>query len=461
MISAILLAAGRSTRFPGNKLLVPLRGRPLLLHTLEALSSCPLDELLVVLGYQAQEIRPLIERHPCRWVLNPDYESGMSSSIRAGLKALHSESAGLLICLGDMPLLRPAALYRLCQAFQSNPRHITAPLAAGRQANPVIIPRCYWPEIEALRGDVGCKGILERHHQEVTYVPLPMLGVLQDADTPEAMDLLHRRLEQPLTEMTILVRGAGEMATGVAHRLTRAGFKVCMTELPQPLAIRRSVCFSEAVYDGSCEVEGITGKRVDSLEEIRDCWRLGIVPVLVDPAAALRESLQPDVVVDGIMGKRNTGTQLEHAPLVIGLGPGFEAGRDAHVVVETNRGHRLGALVERGAAEPDTGQPGIVTGYGEERVIKSSGSGLFLTHLNPGARVAEEQVLGSVNGIPIQTRISGALRGILRSSTQVETGTKLADIDPRNEISYCYSISDKARTLSGTVLEAILMYYNL
>jgi xanthine dehydrogenase accessory factor len=461
MISAILLAAGRSSRYPGNKLLVPLRGRPLVLHTLEALASCPFDELLVVLGHDAQVIRPLLEGYPCRWVLNPDYESGMSGSIRAGLKALHSESAGVLICLGDMPLLRPAALHRLCQAFRSNPERITAPLAAGRQANPVIIPRCYWPEIETLRGDVGCKGIIERHPREITYVPLPMLGVLQDADTPEAMNLLRLRLEQPLTEMTVLVRGAGEMASGVAHRLTRVGFKVCMTELAQPLAIRRSVCFSEAVHDGSCEVEGITGQRVDSLEEIHECWRLGIVPVLVDPAAAIREPLRPDVVVDGIMGKRNTGTQLDHAPLVIGLGPGFEAGRDAHVVVETNRGHRLGSLVERGAAEPDTGQPGIITGYGEERVIKSPAGGLFLTHLNPGVNVAENEVLGSVNGIPLRSRISGALRGILRSHTQVAAGMKLADIDPRNEISYCCSISDKARTISGTVLEAILMYYNL
>ena len=461
MISAILLAAGKSTRFPGNKLLVPLRGRPLLLHTLETLTACPFDEVLVVLGHQAHIIRPLIEKYNCRSVLNPDYETGMAGSIRAGLRALPGPSAGVLICLGDMPLLRPVTVQRLCSAFRSDPKRIVAPVAAGRQANPVIIPRCYWPEVESLQGDVGCKAILERHREQVNYVPLPTLGVLQDADTPEAMNLLRRRLEQPLCGLVILIRGAGELASGIAHRLARAGFKICMTELPQPLAIRRRVCFSEAVYGGSCEVDSLTGELVDSLEEIQHCWKMGSVPVLVDPAADIRESLHPDVVIDGIMGKRNTGTVLGHAPLVIGLGPGFEAGRDVHVVIETNRGHRLGALIDHGAAEADTGQPGDISGYREERVLKSPCGGVFLTDQVPGTLVARDQLLGTVNGESIRARIPGALRGILRNATPVAAGTKLADIDPRNEISYCHSISDKARTVSGGVLEAIMMYYNL
>jgi xanthine dehydrogenase accessory factor len=461
MISAILLAAGKSTRFPGNKLLVPLRGRPLIQHTLEALTAWPFDELLVVLGHQAHVIRPLIEKYPCRTVLNPNYETGMAGSIGTGLKALHHHSEGALICLGDMPLLRSAALSRLCRVFQADPKRIVAPLAAGRQANPVIIPRCYWPEIERLQGDVGCKAILERHRQQVTFVPLPLLGVLQDADTPEAMELLHRRLEQPLGNLVILIKGAGEMASAVAHRLARSGFKVCLTELPQPMAIRRWVCFSEAVYNGSCEVEGITGRLVDSLEEIKCCWKAGAVPIIVDPETGIRESLQPDVVVDGIMGKRNTGTELGHAPLVIGLGPGFEAGHDVHVVIETNRGHRLGGLIDHGFTDPDTGKPGDISGYREERVLKSPCSGVFQTDYHPAILVTEGQVIASVDGEPIRSRIPGVLRGILRSGTRVAAETKLADIDPRGDASFCYSISDKARTISGGVLEAIMMYYNL
>jgi xanthine dehydrogenase accessory factor len=285
--------------------------------------------------------------------------------------------------------------------------------------------------------------------------------VLQDIDTPEALAELSRRMERGLAELTVLVRGAGEMASGVAHRLARSGFRVCMTELQKPMAVRRLVCFSEAVYENFCVVDGLKGRRVFSLPQIEHCWKLGEVPVIVDAEASIRSQLFPDVIVDGVMAKRNTGTAVGDAPLVIGLGPGFKAGRDVHVVIETNRGHWLGKVIDQGSAEPNTGQPANIMGYQQERVLKSAKAGMFLTQRTIGSLVRKGQEVGKLDNDPVHAEINGILRGILRTSTYVYAGTKLGDIDPRSELSYCSTISDKARTISGGVVEAILRYYNL
>ena len=205
MISAILLAAGKSSRCGENKLLLPLRGRPMVLHTLEALRACAFAELIVVVGYEEARMRSVLSNQPCRIVPNPDFEQGMSGSIRAGLRAVGPSSRAVLVCPADMPLLRPRDVCALQAAFEADPDRIVAPSAAGRQANPVILPRRFWPEIEALSGDVGCKEILRRHPESVAYVTLPSVGVLQDADTPEAVENLRRRLERPVNAHTVRV----------------------------------------------------------------------------------------------------------------------------------------------------------------------------------------------------------------------------------------------------------------
>jgi len=263
-----------------------------------------------------------------------------------------------------------------------------------------------------------------------------------------------------LSELVVLVRGAGEMATGVAHRLWNAHFRLCMTEMPNPLAIRREVCFSEAILDGEKKIEGITAKLVIDVEAVQPTWQKGKIPVLVDPEAAVKRFLRPHVIVDAILAKKNLGTRMSDAPLVIGLGPGFLAGEDVHLVIETNRGHNLGRLIRDGAAEPDTGIPGSIGGYTEGRVLRAPETGTFETLKRIGDRVEENEAVAAVDGVPMRSKISGVLRGILRDGAEVHRGLKSGDVDPRGNRDACFTISDKARAIGGSVLEGILVTFN-
>ncbi len=269
------------------------------------------------------------------------------------------------------------------------------------------------------------------------------------------------RSDYQLRDLLILVRGAGEMATGVAHTLWQAHFKVWMNEIPQPTAVRRAVSFCEAIYEGKKLVEGVWAKYIQTADEIDDTWREGMIPLLIDPEAKSRRILKPHVLVDAIMAKQNLGTKMTHAPLVIGLGPGFATGRDAHVTIETQRGHDLARLIWEGEAQPDTGIPGEILGYSEERVLRTPVGGIFKAHKKIGDQVNEGDVVATVEGIPLKPRISGVLRGILRDGTRVKERMKAGDIDPRGKEVYCYSISDKARAIAGGVLKAILMHFNV
>lgn len=251
------------------------------------------------------------------------------------------------------------------------------------------------------------------------------------------------------------------MASGVAHRLHGAHFRICMTELSQPLAVRREVCFCEAVYDGQKEVEGVRAKKVSGPGGIAPAWKEGVIPLLVDPdGQETRAFLNPDVVVDAILAKRNTGTRIHDAPLVIGLGPGFTAAKDVHVVVETNRGHDLGRVLFRGSAEPDTGVPGEIGGFSTERVLRSAKKGVFRAECSIGDRVSKGTVVAVVDDSPLVAQISGTVRGLLRDGVEVKRATKVGDIDPRGRREHCFTISDKARAIGGGVLEAILHWHN-
>jgi len=263
-----------------------------------------------------------------------------------------------------------------------------------------------------------------------------------------------------LNELVILVRGAGEIATGVVHRLASCHFKVCTTEGPHPLAIRREVAFSEAVSDGEKEVEGIIAKRAESPDHISEIWREGKVPVLVDPEAKVKDFLKPDILIDAILAKRNLGTQITDALLVIGLGPGFCAGKDVHRVIETNRGHNLGRIIRDGQAEPNTGIPGSIAGYTEERVVRAPKAGKFEALRKIGTEVKAAELLGWVGEAEVRSKIAGVIRGLLRDGAEVWGGMKMGDIDPRGIKNYCYTISDKARTISGGVLHSILEHFN-
>ncbi len=264
-----------------------------------------------------------------------------------------------------------------------------------------------------------------------------------------------------LQDLKIVMRGAGDLATGVALRLYRSGFKnLLLLETNHPLAVRRLVSFSEAVCRGKMSVEGVTAKHINDVEERHDCIAGGEIPLLVDPGAKSFASYQPDVVIDAIIAKRNTGTGIDDAGLVIGLGPGFTAGVDVDLVIETMRGHGLGRVIRAGAALPDTGIPGSVAGFTHQRLLRAPNAGIFETTYNIGDEVAAGESVATVAGTPVVANVSGVLRGLLRSNTPVPVRTKLGDIDPRGQVEFCSTSSDKAMAVAGGVLEAILWHCN-
>ena len=270
----------------------------------------------------------------------------------------------------------------------------------------------------------------------------------------------------------IVVRGAGDLATGTIHRLKKAGFRLLVLEAEHPAAIRRQVALSEAVYAGSARVEDVEAVRMDVdlaekknrkelLEpEMERIWKKDGVPVLVDPAGLSIAALRPAVVVDAILAKKNLGTTKEMAPLVIALGPGFTAGEDVDVVIETKRGQNLGRVIRSGSAVPNTGIPGIIGGYGKERVMHAQAEGILRNAASIGDIVEARAVIAEIeteNGIvPVEASLSGLLRGLIRDGYPVTKGFKIADIDPRKEeLQNCFTISDKARCIAGSVLEVI------
>jgi xanthine dehydrogenase accessory factor len=265
-----------------------------------------------------------------------------------------------------------------------------------------------------------------------------------------------------LREITIVIKGAGEMASGVAWRLYMANFKkILMLETDHPVAVRREVSFCEAVHDASKTVEGVTASMADSLEDIDTAWSRGHIAVAADPQWHLPVKRRPRILVDAILAKKNLGTRMSDADLVIGLGPGFEAGNDVHMVIETNRGHDLGKIITCGPAEPNTGVPGAIAGFTGERVLRSPAQGSFTTDKSIGDFVTADDCIGSVGEQRITSRIDGVIRGLIRPHTRVTKGLKIGDIDPRGRKEYCYTISEKARAIAGSVLEAILRKYNL
>ena len=256
--------------------------------------------------------------------------------------------------------------------------------------------------------------------------------------------------------MLILIRGAGDLASGVALRLHRSGLKVVMTDLEKPTAIRRTVCFSQAIVHGETVVEDVTAKQAASAKAALDILKTGCIPVLADPEGACIPALKPDAVVDAILAKKNLGTKITDAPVVVGVGPGFTAGVDCHAVVETMRGHYLGRVIHEGSAIPNTGIPGLIGGFAGERVLRAPADGVFHQILDIGAQVKMGDVAATVDGVPMACTLDGVLRGILADGTPVFKGMKAGDIDPRCEIKHCYCASDKALAVGGGVLEAVL-----
>ena len=256
--------------------------------------------------------------------------------------------------------------------------------------------------------------------------------------------------------MRVLIRGAGDLASGIALRLHRSGMEVAMTDIAAPTAIRRTVAFSQAIVAGEWTVEDVTAVRCETAAEARCLMATGRIPVFVDPECRIRVELRPDALVDAILAKRNLGTTLQDAPLVIGVGPGFTAGVDCHAAVETMRGHTLGRVLYEGSPLPNTNIPGLIGGFAGERVLRAPADGVFTATRSIGDMVEAGDTVGTVAGKPMVCTIGGVLRGLLADGVVAFAGMKAGDVDPRGVREYCFTASDKALAIGGGVLEAIL-----
>lgn len=258
--------------------------------------------------------------------------------------------------------------------------------------------------------------------------------------------------------MKILIKGAGDLATGIAVRLYQCGHRIVMTEIEKPLTVRRMVAFSRAVYETKVTVEETCGKLAEMPDEAEHIVEDGAVAVIVDPEAKVRNTFCPDVIIDAILAKKNTGTHITDAPFVIGVGPGFTAGEDCHCVIETKRGHTLGTVIWKGSAIPNTGVPGNVGGYTIERLIRASAPGKMQAVAHIGDMVQEGQIVAYTGEKPVYAKMTGIVRGMLQDGVTVEENLKIGDIDARCERAHCFTVSDKARSIGGAALEAVTQF---
>ncbi|MCM0647006.1 selenium-dependent molybdenum cofactor biosynthesis protein YqeB [Clostridium swellfunianum] len=259
----------------------------------------------------------------------------------------------------------------------------------------------------------------------------------------------------------VIIRGGGDIASGTIQKLHRSGFKVLVLEIEKPTFIRRKVCYGEAIYEKEFALEGATAKLIKNINELEEVWMQGKIPVLIDKEGYSIEVLKPRIVVDAILAKKNLGTHIEMADITIALGPGFEAGKDVHAVIETMRGHNLGRIILSGCAIKNTGIPGEIKGFSKERVIYSPSNGIIKNIREIGDVVKKDDLLAYVEKDEVLATLDGVLRGIIRDGSFVNKWLKIADIDPRlSEKENCFTISDKARAIGGAVLEAILYLMN-
>lgn len=292
--------------------------------------------------------------------------------------------------------------------------------------------------------------------ERVNEVALSIVGEINSVFNDKAI-VVNKKYENG---RLAIVRGAGDLATGVIITLKKAGFRVIATEISKPTVIRRTVAFADAVYKGEMTVEDISAIRLDDISKLEEVLKEGKVPVIIDEDMSLLNTIKPDILVDAILAKKNLGTKIDFAPFTIALGPGFCAGVDVDVVVETKRGHNLGRLIYSGSAEKNTGIPGDIMGFGKERVVKAPRIGIFKGVKKIGDIVKKGEIIAYVDDAPVFATLDGMLRGLLNDGLNVTEGFKIADIDPRGDKAEYLTVSDKARSLGTHVLLAIDNYYS-
>ena len=444
-IHLILVAAGNSRRFGGNKLVSFLNGKPLyqyLTDRLEKIKLSFLGEKIIVSQYE--EI--LNDRkNTYITVENKHPEYGISYSISLGLHTLieHGADEEDAVCffVCDQPYLSRNTIEQFLRGYQLSGKGIGCVGAGERLGNPVVFQMRYVKELLSLTEDVGGKAVVKKHLDDL-YV--------YQVEKEELEDIDYRK------KSLVIVRGAGDLASGVIYRMYREGYRVLALETEKPACIRRQVAYGEAVYDGKTEVEGVTAVRISEWKEMETCWSEGVIPILIDESGNSIERLKPEIVIDAILAKKNLGTTKNMAPLTIGLGPGFTAGEDVDIVIETMRGDTLGKVYHQGRALPNTGVPGMIAGYAKERVIHAPANGKMHAVHEIGDIVKKGELLAYVGETPVYATIDGILRGLIRENYEVIKGLKIMDIDPRiSELNQCFLISDKAKKIANSVYETV------
>ncbi len=423
-----------------------------------------IGEKIVVTQYE--EIREAAQQAGLGCRINKEPELGISHSIRLGVEAVEELSKGgtqdaILFVVCDQPELTEEVFYGLIRSYEASSKRIACVADGERLGNPVIFESAYWEELKSLCEEQGGKTVLKRHREDVELYQVKDGKKLRDIDC--LWDL------KPL----VVVRGGGDLATGTIHKLYDEGYRVAVLETEHPACIRRQVSFCEAIYEGKIEVEGVTAVYIEEAEEdvlhkaVEKAWARGEIPVFKDPFGHVIKAFQTEIVVDAILAKKNLGTRRDMAPLTIGLGPGFTAGQDVDIVIETMRGEHLGKIYRTGSAIPNTGIPGVIAGYSKERVIHAPASGKFQPRKRIGDMVKTDEVLGVIipeeqqGEVPVFASMTGLLRGMIKEGYLVKKGLKIMDIEPRmDEKELCFLISDKAKCIGESVYQVIKDYEN-
>ena len=451
-ITAIILAGGLSRRMGRNKLNLFVEGEPMLQRVFDTALSAGFHEIILVRGEGTKS--PSMPANapdvPYEEILNLEQEKGIAFSIKLGLSVSDPLADGFVFLMADQPFLSKETLEILKERFQACPRHIIQPVYGTRPGGPVFFPASLKEDLSMLTGDTGGRQVMARHPELVLQEFLP--------ESRESVDLDDRATyHKHVGRKRVLVKGAGDLATGVILALYQAGFEVIATEISHPSSIRTEVAFASALLEGEKTLEGVRAEKAASLAEV---WKLlaeDAVPILIDSALLHLPELKPDVVVDAVIAKRNTGTDKTLAPLVIALGPGFTAGIDCHAVIETMRGNTLGDIItETGrSALPDTGTPGLIAGEDVRRVIHAPASGIIRRIRSIGDFVEEGDVIAKVGDTEVVSPLKGTLRGLIYDGFDVPEGLKIADVDPRLDRALAFSVSDKSHILGESVVCAI------
>ena len=441
-----------------NKLQMKLNNKSIYEFIFETIKNCRdyFKEIIVVA--KDDEILDKAEYLGFKAVRNEISYMGQSASVKLGIEN-SGKTDGYMFFVADQPFIKEDTIRRLLKVFEKHPNGIVLACHSEINGNPVIFSEVFKEQLMKLEGDTGGKVIIKDNMDKVVRVKIHSEDELTDIDTMEDYNKLINQVDSMRGEV-IVVKGGGDIASGIIQKLHRVGFRVLVLETENPTSIRRTVCFSEAVYEGRMEIEGIVSLLAKDIKDVYDAWSKDCIPVVIDPQGTYIPRFNPIAIVDAIIAKRNTGMKKDAAPVSVAVGPGFEAGKDAHAVIESNRGHNLGRLIFSGFAEQNTKEPGDIGGFTFERVLNSPDDGSFITSHKIGDLVKKGDIIGQVNGKNIVSKLDGVIRGLIREGIYVYEGQKIGDVDPRGDAKYCYTISDKSRAIGGAVLEAVLILIN-